>query len=58
MPEREPNSAETEGRFHHYTGNKIPWYVHGIWILFWSFAAYYILGFLLPALRAELLPPP
>ncbi len=51
-------SAEVEHQFHHYTGNRIPWYVRLLWILFWVFAVYYTLTYLFPALRIELTPPP
>ena len=47
-----------EHRFHHYTGNRIPWYVRLVWVLFWMFAVYYTLQYLFPALRIELTSPP
>jgi type VI protein secretion system component VasF len=50
--------AEVEHQFHHYTGNRIPWYVRLLWILFWIFAVYYTLTYLFPALRIELTTPP
>lgn len=50
--------ADQEHRFHHYTGNRIPWYVRLLWILFWIFAIYYTLTYLFPALRIELTAPP
>jgi hypothetical protein len=49
--------ATSEGRFHDYTGNRIPWWVRLAWIGFWCFAVYYIVRHLLPALQAELLVP-
>jgi len=55
-PEEAP--AEVEHQFHHYTGNRIPWYVRLLWILFWIFAVYYTLTYLFPALRIELAAPP
>lgn len=51
-------SAEEEHRHHNYAGNAIPWYVHALWILFWCFAVYYVVTYLFPALRLELLSPP
>jgi hypothetical protein len=51
-------TADVEHRFHHYTGNRIPWYVRLIWVLFWIFAVYYTLQYLFPALRLELTSPP
>lgn len=58
MADVETTTAEQESRHHHYTGRAIPWAVRLMWVLFWSFAAYYVLSFLLPALRTELLSPP
>jgi hypothetical protein len=58
VTEVETTSAREEGRFHHYVGSTIPWYVHLLWVVFWCFAAWYVIGFLLPALRNELAPPP
>lgn len=46
--------ADVEHQFHHYTGNRIPWYVRLLWVLFWVFAVYYTLSYLFPALRTEL----
>lgn len=51
-------NAERENRFHDYVGNRIPWYVRLIWVLFWCFAAYYTVAYLFPAIRVELLTPP
>ena len=57
-PPDEYAPAEIEHQFHHYTGNRIPWYVRLLWILFWVFAVYYTLSYLFPALRVELTSPP
>jgi hypothetical protein len=51
-------SATAEHTHHHYVGNHIPWYVHLIWVLFWCFAIYYVLSYLLPSLQVETLSPP
>jgi hypothetical protein len=51
-------TAQDESRFHHYVGSTIPWYVHLLWVVFWCFAAWYVIGLLLPALRSELAPAP
>lgn len=56
--EHEQSTASAEGRFHSYVGSKIPWFVHLLWLLFWCFAAWYVVSLLLPALRVELLSPP
>ena len=50
--------AEIEHQFHHYTGNRIPWYVRLMWIGFWVFAVYYVIRYLFPNLQIELLSPP
>ncbi len=47
-------SAKTENQFHNYSSNTIPWYVRLIWVLFWCYAAYYIVTYLFPNLRVEL----
>jgi type VI protein secretion system component VasF len=58
-PQPDDNApADVEHQFHHYTGNRIPWYVRLLWILFWIFAVYYTLTYLFPALRIELTTPP
>jgi hypothetical protein len=54
----EPGSAEEEGQFHTYVGNRIPWYVRLIWLCFWVFAVYYVIAYLFPDLRTEILAPP
>lgn len=52
------SSAEAEGRFHTYVGNRIPWYVRLIWLAFWVFAVYYTIAYLFPDLQTEILNPP
>lgn len=54
----EMSSPEMENRFHTYVGNRIPWYVRLIWLLFWVFAVYYVLRYLFPDLQAEIFNPP
>ena len=54
-PEKAPK--EGEGGFHNYITNKIPWFVHLLWILFWIFAVGYVLIWLVPALQREILSP-
>lgn len=51
-------SPEQENVYHHYTGNAIPWFIRGIWIIFWLYAITYVVLWLLPALQNELLSPP
>jgi hypothetical protein len=54
----EKSTAEEENTYHTYTGNKIPWFVRALWILFWCCALAYVVTWLLPALQTELLAPP
>lgn len=54
----DPDSPTSEGKFHNYRTNQIPWPVHLIWVLFWIGAVYYIVQYLLPALRVEIAPLP
>ena len=44
-----------DDRYHHYTGNRIPWFVRLIWLFFWGFAIYYTVQFLFPAVQVELI---
>lgn len=57
-PPGAPGSTQEEGRFLSYVGHAIPWQVRLVWILFWSFSAWYVIRWLLPALNSELLSPP
>jgi hypothetical protein len=54
MANVEETSAKTENQFHNYRSGTIPWYVRLIWVLFWCFAAYYIVTYVFPNLRVEL----
>lgn len=54
----DPDSPTSEGKFHNYRTNKIPWPVHLLWVLFWIGAVYYMVQYLLPALRVEIVTPP
>lgn len=58
MTQPENLAPEVESRFHHYISNKIPWYVHLMWVLFWIFVAAYVLTYFLPALKVEIANPP
>ena len=58
MADIENKSAEEEHTFHHYEGNDIPWYVRVLWIMFWVYAVYYVVRYLLPAVQIEMLTPP
>ncbi|MEQ8210544.1 MAG: hypothetical protein RH917_12005 [Lacipirellulaceae bacterium] len=54
----EHSAPQTENRWHTYVGNRIPWYVRLIWLFFWSFAIYYAIAYLFPALQVEIQSPP
>lgn len=54
MSETEKTTIQTDDQFHHYTGNRIPWFVRLIWLGFWIFAITYTILFLFPALQTEL----
>ena len=57
MSESETDSAEVEHQYHHYTGNRIPWYVRLMWVFFWIFAVAYTIRYLFPAIQVELFEP-
>ena len=54
MSDPQPGTAETEGRYHRYVSNKIPWYVHMIWICFWILAVSYVVRYLFPEVQKEM----
>lgn len=54
----EDTSPEIESHWHSYVGNRIPWYVRLIWLMFWVFAVYYTITYLFPALQIEIISPP
>ena len=51
-------SPAAERRYHQYSSNVIPWFVRLMWLGFWSFAIYYTVQYLLPALQREIITPP
>lgn len=51
-------TPEQDLQHHTYVGNVIPWYVRLMWLVFWIFAAAYVIRNFLPALQTELLTPP
>lgn len=51
-------SAEKEHTFHHYTGNKIPAFVHMMWVVFWIVMIFYALSWVFPTMQTELVSPP
>jgi hypothetical protein len=58
MSRVEQTDARSEHQFHHYRGNRIPWFVRLMWVCFWCFVAYYVAVYLVPSLRIELINPP
>jgi len=55
-PENLP--ADVEAKNHRYVGHAIPWYVRLIWVGFWVLAVFYVLRWLVPAFRTEIVTPP
>ncbi len=53
-----PASPDQDLKFHTYVSSTIPWYVRLIWLVFWIFAAAYVIKNFLPAIQTELLAPP
>ena len=53
----DPDSPTSEGKVHNYPTNAIPVAVHTSWLLFWIGAVYYLVNYLLPALRLEIVNP-
>lgn len=47
-----------EHRFHNYVGSRIPWYVRLVWVLFWCFAVFYSISYMIPAVQREMITPP
>ncbi len=58
MNEAAGNEPRGERQFHRYAGNRIPWYVRAIWICFWCFVIYYLIAYLFPAMKVEVVSPP
>ena len=48
------SNLESDNQYHHYTGNRIPWYVRLMWLGFWVFAIAYTIRFLFPSIQVEL----
>lgn len=48
------STVEQESQLHDYEGNRIPWYVRLIWVLFWIFVVYYTIVYMIPAIQIEL----
>ena len=54
MADVKHTTIENDEQYHHYTGNRIPWYVRLIWLAFWVFAVYYTIRYLFPSVQTEL----
>jgi hypothetical protein len=50
-----PNPVASDDQYHHYVGNRIPWYVRLMWLGFWILAVTYTIRLLFPAIQAELI---
>lgn len=53
-----PNSPQAEAKNHCYVGHVIPWYVRLMWLGFWILCIWYVLRWLIPALKLEIMSPP
>ncbi len=49
-----PNPIVSDDQYHHYVGNRIPWYVRLMWLGFWILAIAYTVRLLFPAIQSEL----
>lgn len=58
MPAPENPPPEAENVHHTYVTNRIPWYVHLLWVLFWIICISYILYYQLPIIPKEIQSPP
>jgi hypothetical protein len=54
MARVEKTSIESDDKFHHYTGNDIPWYVRLMWLGFWILAVYYTIRYIFPSVQQDL----
>lgn len=54
----ELSTPEQDLKHHTYVSSVIPWYVRLMWLIFWIFAAAYVIQNFLPAIQTELLTPP
>jgi hypothetical protein len=52
------HSAGSRGKNHSYVGHAIPWFVRLLWLGFWIICITYILTWLVPALKKEIVSPP
>jgi hypothetical protein len=57
-PPAPPHSPEAEAVNHSYIGHVIPWYVRALWLGFWVLCIWYVLRWLIPALKLEMVSPP
>jgi hypothetical protein len=54
----EQTTVDEEHRYQYYTGNNIPWYIRLMWLLFWVFAAVYMVKYFFPSVQREMITPP
>lgn len=54
MQDFERTTIESDETYHHYVGNRIPWFVRLMWIGFWAFTIAYTIRYLFPAVQDEL----
>lgn len=58
MTTSEQPKPDGEEKYHNYVTNKIPWFVHVMWVIFWILAIGYLLTWFVPSLQREILNPP
>jgi hypothetical protein len=58
IPKPENTPPEEENKNHTYVTNRIPWFVHLIWVTYWILAISYVLSYQFPVIRTEILNPP
>ena len=51
-------SPMEENKYHNYVTNAIPWYVHLLWLIFWVCSIAYLIYFMFPTMKQELITPP
>ncbi len=57
-PSAAPEPEAQSRNYLRYIGNAIPWYVRLGWVGFWILCIWYVLTWLIPALKVETATPP
>lgn len=51
MTEQHEQTARDDAQYHTYSSHYIPWFVRGMWIIFWVALVWYIVRFAIPAAK-------